>query len=221
MLLNKMNRATPICSQVATALIPCWQGECEGTCRLNILDTPSGCRFVGPQGEELVRVNPGAWRATPTGAGGESFLRFWLDVPQGASRNDVSIPSGRVFFTNGCWEAEQLSLAQQALKSLEEEIDALDSETAQAASQSNGLNVVKRALIFREEVLRSERRQVLTQKYSAVAQSMPGPSGCVDGPEGLMVGKRGGLCVKRPGRPFGEEYHILGTFSMAQLETPP
>jgi hypothetical protein len=61
-------------------------------------------RFVGPNGEETVRVAGGGWATLPmnerggannNGGSESSKLRFFLDFPDGASRNDVSIPAGR------------------------------------------------------------------------------------------------------------------------------
>ena len=47
-----------------------------------------------------VACDGGGWWAAPTGRPGEQSLRFFLDFPQGAERNDVSIPPGRVFFSS-------------------------------------------------------------------------------------------------------------------------
>ena len=78
-------------------------------------------------------------------------------------------------------------------------------------------NLFRKAAIFREGVDKSERRQMLAAKVSAVASSLPGPSGTVDGPPGLKVGKVGGLSVRRK-RGMGEAYFMLGTFSLASVE---
>jgi len=64
----------------------------------------SGGSFVGKSGTENVVVENGGWATAPTGRLGESAVRFFLDFPSGAARNDVSIPAGRVFFSNVCFD---------------------------------------------------------------------------------------------------------------------
>lgn len=71
--------------------------------RLDVIN-PSVSTFVGPNGQVQVPVLGGGWASLPIrerspDGGGETKLRFFLDFPEGASRNDVSIPEGRVFFS--------------------------------------------------------------------------------------------------------------------------
>ena len=63
-------------------------------------------RFVSASGEVVVKCDGGAWTATPTGRPGESSVRFYLNFPEGASRNDVSLPAGRVYFSTICYGGE-------------------------------------------------------------------------------------------------------------------
>ena len=42
----------------------------------------------------------------PSGIPGASQLRFFVDFPAEASRNDVTLPAGRVFFSTTCWESK-------------------------------------------------------------------------------------------------------------------
>ena len=66
-------------------------------------------RFIGPKGTTVVRVDGGAWTATAIpGTSGQFKLRFFLDFPDGAERNDVSIPSGRVFFSGALFDRERM-----------------------------------------------------------------------------------------------------------------
>ena len=108
--------AFPVDVEFTTAAATQYQedllGEAEGTCRLRVVNPG---KFIGSSGEVTVETKHGAWRATPTGAGGETHLRFFLDFPEDATRNDVVLPAGRLFFTTGMWQAEELELAQQAV----------------------------------------------------------------------------------------------------------
>jgi len=68
----------------------CQKLECAG----------GGGSFVGPGGTVSVACDGGGWWSSPTGRPGEQSLRFFLDFPEAAARNDVSLPPGRVFFSS-------------------------------------------------------------------------------------------------------------------------
>eukprot|EP00316_Scyphosphaera_apsteinii_P024231 CAMPEP_0119314186 /NCGR_PEP_ID=MMETSP1333-20130426/32001_1 /TAXON_ID=418940 /ORGANISM="Scyphosphaera apsteinii, Strain RCC1455" /LENGTH=321 /DNA_ID=CAMNT_0007319249 /DNA_START=85 /DNA_END=1050 /DNA_ORIENTATION=+ len=67
----------------------------------------NGGSFVGAQGETVVRVSGGAWSSVPSGIPGANTLNFFLDFPEEASRNDVTLPKGRIFFTSTYWESRE------------------------------------------------------------------------------------------------------------------
>lgn len=73
--------------------------------RLEVLD--DCVTFIGPQGEVSVRAEDGCWATLPIterqADTGEAKLRFFLDFPEEASRNDVTLPAGRVFFSGVCF----------------------------------------------------------------------------------------------------------------------
>ena len=50
--------------------------------------------------------------------------RFFVDFPEEAARNDVTLPAGRVFFSSACWDPTGLSEADAS--ALQAEIDAVD-----------------------------------------------------------------------------------------------
>lgn len=91
--------------------------------KLAVLD--NNARFVGPEGEVIVNVQGGGWASLPLterkGDYGEgaSKLRFFLDFPDGASRNDVRLPAGRVFFSGLCF-ADRTAASLKAGESLME-----------------------------------------------------------------------------------------------------
>lgn len=53
-----------------------------------------------------VRSTGGAWSAQPSDVRGARSLNFFLDFPEGATRDDVTLPAGRVFFSCACWDSE-------------------------------------------------------------------------------------------------------------------
>ena len=67
-----------------------------------------GGRFVGSGGESVVAASGGAWSTEPSGVPGASTLNFFVDFPQDAVRNDVTLPAGRVFFSGACWESKEV-----------------------------------------------------------------------------------------------------------------
>ena len=55
--------------------------------------------FVGVGGKVTVPVRGGAWAIQPPKPPQKpALLRFWLEFPEEAKRNDVTLPPGRVFF---------------------------------------------------------------------------------------------------------------------------
>jgi len=87
-------------------------GPLAETYELKVTSPP--CTIVTANGQENVEFLAGGWCiARPTAniknAGGvevkpEGLLRFWLDCPTGAKRQDVEIkPNTRIFFTTGVW----------------------------------------------------------------------------------------------------------------------
>ena len=60
---------------------------------------------MGPKGVVTVTPTSGAWVTLPLG-GGATAVRFYLDFPEEAQRNDVTLPATRVFFSSACLESE-------------------------------------------------------------------------------------------------------------------
>ena len=195
------------CTQFSDGLL----GKPEETFRCQVLAPGT---FVGAGGEQVVQATNGAWSQVATGRGGEYFLRFFVDIPNSATRNDVELPAGRLFFTTGCWDTEELALAKTAAEQLQEELKELESIPLFA----EGGNIVQKALEIRRGVTRDERKSLLRTKLRAVASSLPGPSGTVDvsGLPGVAVGKSGGLSVKGK-KTLRDAYLILGRFTMVPL----
>ena len=73
-----------------------------------------GGSFVGPRGEVTVNADGGAWSTLPTGREGEYILRFFVDFPDEATRNDVTLPKGRVYFSGVCWDERGADIIRDA-----------------------------------------------------------------------------------------------------------
>jgi hypothetical protein len=200
--------SSDLCTQFSDDLL----GPPKDTYRCQVL-APG--KFVGANGEQLVRATNGAWSETASGRGGEYFLRFFVDIPEGAARNDVELPAGRLFFTTGYWDAQELELAQTAVEQLQSELSELEA----IPIFEDGGNVLQKALEIRRAVTRDERKTMLRAQLRAVTGSLPGPSGTVDipGRKDIQVGKSGGLCVKRKQNLGQDAYFILGKFTMVPM----
>ena len=149
--------------------------------------------FVGAQGLVAVEVLGGAWCAQPTGRCGESRLNFYLDFPEGCSRNDVSIPAGRVFFRTACWDSDELGAAQAKAEAVRDELLALTDPANERTQQGN---LFERANALRAEASRSERVEELQYALQLYRRALPGPDGSIAAPGGLRLAKAGGLSIK-------------------------
>jgi len=59
------------------------------------------------QGEVFVRVDGGAWATEAIGVPGANGLNFFVDLPEQAARNDVTLPAGRLFFSGAVWDSRK------------------------------------------------------------------------------------------------------------------
>ena len=174
-------------------------------------------RLVGEAGEQTVNVRAGAWCTGPDRRGDRESLNFWLNFPDGATRRDVSIPPGPVFFIcPGVWSHEALAKLHDDLDRTQAEYDALGEQMRALDANKAPL---ARLLQFRQQVLLSERRTNLGSVLRSREKRLP-MDAVVDLGSGVSVERKGGLCVRRE-KQFGVEYHILGTFTISALDLAP
>ena len=180
-----------------------------------VLSPLADTSFVGAQGTTAVPIVPGAWRATstPEVEGLGSNVRWYLDFPSGAMRNDVDLPAGRVFFTSAVWDADALREAEleaaQLLKEVEEQ-----RESAREVAQTITGGPIARARAVREAVLAKDELDRLQRRLKDRSSGLPDQGSVCAGPRGLVLAGEGLLCVKRAGGPLGmsDVYHIVGKF---------
>mgnify|MGYP006142217561 CR=1 FL=1 len=191
-----------------------------------VLSSPG--RFIGAQGEVAVNVTAGAWATWPTGRCGEHRLRFYLDFGEGAQRNDVVIPEGRVYFDSACWDRDELLAAEADEASLGSELEWLLSESYEADLEAaeGGTTLLAQAQGARERFLREEQIRTLQWELSYLKRAMPGRArvGLLAAPGGVLLGDAGGLSIRAEGPESlwglaGEVFFILGTFSVASANT--
>jgi len=85
------------------------------------VDVLSMPKFVGSKGEETVQITKGGYALKSPPEGDDRWpgiaVRFFLDFPDGAIRNDVTLPAERVFFTTKCWVDDSSSSSSSSSSS--------------------------------------------------------------------------------------------------------
>ena len=178
--------------------------------------------FVGAQGlVEVPLTETAAWRATTTPETQDlgALLRFYLDFPQGAERNDVVLPAGRVFFTNGAfWDADQLEREEAKLARLEDEYEKQYKESTARAKAIDSAGPLGRIQAVRAAVLAQDEVVKLRGRINDQRAGLPGEAGVITGAGGVKLAGEGVLSVKRRGGAFGlsEVYNLVGRYEVLQ-----
>ena len=185
--------------------------------------------FVSNEGTQTIDVRPGAYGCQIQDLGSRQYaLRFFLDFPEGASRNDVELPAERIYFLSSCWlspdDSKAFDRARKRKGDLMQEIKLTDARLDKIRSQKleeNILgNVVQRAFNLRHQFVLVERRGKLQLQLDELEQTYPVDSSkVVEGPNGVIWAKEGVIAVKRFRGAMGtrEQYHWVGTFAINEF----
>ena len=177
--------------------------------------------FVGVGGKVTVPVRGGAWAIQPPKPPQKpALLRFWLEFPEEAKRNDVTLPPGRVFFTAPVWQEIELERGAEARKEARERYEEAETRSAELADEAVKANPLAKIFGLRKQVLALDEKNAALRKLERVERYLGGSSDGGAGPfpglaagATLTLGTTGGLVVKRTPRiGVGTEYHILGKF---------
>lgn len=168
--------------------------------------------FVGAQGEVNVPVHHGGWLAEPPDRCGMSVLRFYLDFPDGAQRNDAVLPAGRVFFQAACWDESDLNAFEAEAEVVQAELDEL---------QGGGDRTVAEQVEYQREGGGSQRAEVLGFQLEILQRSLP-TCGVLSGSGGVQLAAEGTLSVKRNWLwnlwgALNNRFCTIGRFSFAPL----
>lgn len=187
-----------------------------GQAGVRVLRPLGDARFISMAGEQTVRVEPGGWQVRPTD-NGEFILRFCVDFPDGAVRNDVTLPAKRVYFQTSIWDDAQLSKNEVELAALnrkgEQFQEALDKELDKTA---NADIIGKLMATWKGSKLLEEKQYVQMEEHY-LKQYMPVNQDTLHVPSGFRTGKNGFVRVHEQAPWFrlsGDEYHALGTFTL-------
>jgi hypothetical protein len=176
------------------------------------LNDPS---FVSSNGREVVRVLPGAYGCQVQGGeSGQYSLRFFLDFPDGARRNDVELPAEKLYFLSSCWltDDEGLGRARRRRDEIDVSLRGVERDLDELESNSLSSGFFQKVSAFRRSVDLVERRSKLMAQSEELDQKYPLDSKkVIKGPNGIVFAKEGVIAVKRS-RGAREQYHWVGTF---------
>jgi hypothetical protein len=179
--------------------------------------------FVNKEGQKKVPVEEGAYclyrQQQQEEEGPKMDFRFFLDFPEGAQRNDVTLPAERVFFTSTCWldddELAKMNVVRQEtqheLKQLQDLFSKLEDD----------VGVLQQTVRFRSKMLMTERINLLRERRKDQDAILPASDekDIIRGPPGILFAEEGYMTVKRYGGMFKmrEEYHIVGKFTINEF----
>lgn len=208
-------------------------GKCD---RLTILEDAV---YVNQNGQQTVRfADVGAWKITTrrTGKVGDAGqVRFWIDALDSATRNDVSLASGgeRLYCTANCWREQELAIGRRRIQpflvALEEAQNRIDQrlEHATGDRRLDGTNPVDTAMASLDMAVLVKNRDDRLLELRDAERKLPATTsndnyyskpGMWPGTTENLVIAPGKIGVKRKKGLFGEEYHILGTWTATPLE---
>lgn len=189
---------------------------------VEVLNEPS---FVSTNGREVIKVLDGAYGCQIQNIESkQATLRFFLDFPEGAKRNDVELPAERIYFLSSCWLADEsiLSRARRRRDEVDNSIQEItqDLETLEEQQQSAGF--LQKIGLFKQSLDLVERRGKLRTQLDEIDQTYPlDSSKVIRGPNNTRItfAKEGMVAVKRLRGVGGtkEQYHWVGKFTFNEF----
>eukprot|EP00555_Chaetoceros_dichaeta_P012889 CAMPEP_0198261830 /NCGR_PEP_ID=MMETSP1447-20131203/10476_1 /TAXON_ID=420782 /ORGANISM="Chaetoceros dichaeta, Strain CCMP1751" /LENGTH=342 /DNA_ID=CAMNT_0043949873 /DNA_START=382 /DNA_END=1410 /DNA_ORIENTATION=+ len=175
------------------------------------------------EGIQTIRALEGGWRvAKGQGPMGTDILRFYLEVEERISHTDgdVYCPAGRIYCNCGYFpmnrpDSGRKQRYREQLESMEEMANGLQSEMEEDTAFFSLGKIQKSSELMRIRV----EMQKTAEMYTAARVMEPDGSLLKisnDGRTGLT--KEGGICCKVE-KSMGTEYHILGRFSIAPVNS--
>ena len=186
-------------------------------------------QFVSSNGMQTIAVKDGAYGCSLQSVESRQFaLRFFMDFPEGAKRNDVELPAERIYFLSSCWlspdDEGSLNRARKRKEKLTQELDLTRARIDKINSQeleSNPIgNVIQRAFNLRHLTVLVERKNNLARQLEEVEQTYPvDPARVIQGPNNVIYAKEGVIAVKRLKGAMGtrEQYWWIGKFTFNQF----
>lgn len=181
--------------------------------------------FISVSGSELIDVKPGAYGCQMQDRDSQQYaLRFYLDFPNGARRNDVELPADRIYFLSRCWlpssnDESMLALenARKEKKQILSTIELTDARLNKIRSSPPAGNllgdIVQNVFNFRHIVKLVERKKKLQSQLKELERAYPLDSDkIINGPNDVSYAKEGVIAVKR-----SSKYLWVGRFKFTEL----
>jgi len=199
--------------------------------------------FVTARGQQTIEVTEGAYGCDLQNFQSQQYaLRFFLDFPEGAKRNDVELPAERIYFIASCWIVEEAATerARNRHNELWERRSALQDQILELSAAMEERGIVGKAMGLRQMTACVEQKKALEDQLAELEQAYPlqepdmittatatttdasAPQRrreFLEGPKGLLFDKNGVIAVKRFRGPMDtrEQYHWVGTFSFVEF----
>ena len=188
---------------------------------VDVLNEPS---FVSSNGREVIKVLDGAYGCQIQNVASQQYaLRWFLDFPEGAKRNDVELPAERIYFLSSCWLADEsiLSRARRRRDTIDNSIQEITQELETLEEQQSA-GFLQKIGSFKQSIDLVERRGRLRAQLDEIDQTYPLDSSKVirgPKPSNIIFAKEGMVAVKRFRGVGGtkEQYHWVGTFTFNEF----
>jgi hypothetical protein len=181
--------------------------------------------FISLTGSEVIDVKPGVYGCQIQNRDSEQYaLRWYLDFPNGAKRNDVELPAERIYFLSRCWLPSSNDEGMLALENARKEKKQLLSTMELTDARLNKIrnsppagnllgDVVQNAFNFRHIVKLIERKKRLQSQLNELERAYPLDSDkIINGPNDVSYAKDGVIAVKR-----SSKYLWVGRFKFTEL----
>ncbi|KAL7425781.1 hypothetical protein ACHAXH_000129 [Discostella pseudostelligera] len=178
--------------------------------------------FISTKGQEIVKVTPGVFSCQIQIPDTEQYsFRFFLDFPEGATRNDVVLPAGRIFFMTACWNNEDTNWIERAKRVKKHHVASLRKINVELAEIQNmiGLQTTSKSLMKTSRYFNLlEHRNKLLSQINMLEEAFPPEDRLVKGPNDIVFLREGVIAVKRT-KDRKEKYHWVGTFTLGEFKT--
>eukprot|EP00986_Skeletonema_menzelii_P018633 scaffold26670_cov149-Skeletonema_menzelii.AAC.11 len=160
--------------------------------------------FISVSGSELIDVKPGAYGCQMQDRDSQQYaLRFYLDFPNGARRNDVELPADRIYFLSRCWLPSSNDESMLALENARKEKKQILSTIELTDARLNKIRSSPPA----------ERKKKLQSQLNELERAYPLDSDeIINGPNDVSYAKEGVIAVKR-----SSKYLWVGRFRFTEL----
>jgi len=174
------------------------------------LNEPS---FVSVNGQETVKVTPGRFSCQLDPQTEQYSFRFFLDFPEGAVRNDVTLPAERIYFMTACWNEDDdvIGRAKRFKDHIVRSLQQINSEIEEM--EQHPIGSLQKALGLRKYFVLLERRKKLAGQVGMLEETFPPHDRLITAPNNIVFLKEGVIAVKRL-RGAEEQYHWVGTFKI-------